>query len=215
MKKLIMLIQRIKYKFSMDRKRFVLNHIRKHKPNSILEIGVFNGFFAERMIKAASLNSAKKVSYTGVDLFEEMNQEIYLRELSLNADRKEIVYNKLKLQSANVRLLKGFSKNILPQIVGESFDLIIIDGGHSYETVLNDFEYAKKLLSKSGFIFFDDYVNKQAVVREAWGVNQVVNSIDRHVYNVKKSIIFDAFSKPWGILVTRMVKVNRKSNSFR
>jgi predicted O-methyltransferase YrrM len=135
MKKLIKLIQRIKYKFSIDRKRFVLKHIRKHKPNSILEIGVFNGFFAERMIKTASLNSAKKVSYTGVDLFEEMNQEIYSRELSLNADKQEIVYEKLKLQTANVRLLKGFSKNILPLIIGESFDLIIIDGGHSYETV--------------------------------------------------------------------------------
>jgi hypothetical protein len=58
-------------------------------------------------------------------------------------------------------------------------------------------------------------VNEQAIVREAWGVNQVVNSIDRHVYNVKKSIMFDAFSKPWGILITRMVKVNKKSNSFR
>ena len=215
MKKLIMLIQRIKYKFSMDRKRFVLNHIRKHKPNSILEIGVFNGFFAERMIKTASLNSAKKVFYTGVDLFEEMNQEIYSRELSLNADKQEIVYEKLKLQKANVRLLKGFSKNILPQIIGESFDLIIIDGGHSFETVLNDFEYAKKLLSEKGYIFFDDYVNKQAVVREAWGVNQVVNSIDRNVYNVKKSLIFDAFPKPWGILITRMVKGNKKSISFR
>jgi predicted O-methyltransferase YrrM len=215
MKKLIKLIQRIKYKFSIDRKRFVLNHIRRHKPNSILEIGVFNGFFAERMIKTASLNSAKKVFYTGVDLFEEMNQEIYSRELSLNADKQEIVYEKLKLQKANVRLLKGFSKNILPQIIGESFDLIIIDGGHSFETVLNDFEYAKKLLSEKGYIFFDDYVNKQAVVREAWGVNQVVNSIDRNVYNVKKSLIFDAFPKPWGILITRMVKVNKKSISFR
>jgi len=215
MEKLLTLIQKIKYKFSMDRKRFVLTHIRKHRPNSILEIGVFNGFFAERMLKSASFYSNKKISYTGVDLFEEMSKDIYLKELSLKADKEEKVYKKLKLQSVNVKLLKGFSKTILPQLVGETFDLIIIDGGHSYETVLNDFEFAKKLLSKKGVIFFDDYVNKQAVAIEAWGINRVVDSIDRSVYNVKKSIIFDAFPKPWGVLTTRMVKVHKKSKSFR
>ena len=36
--------------------------------------------------------------------------------------------------------------------------MLFIDGGHEYDTVINDFEKFAPLVSKNGFIIFDDYM---------------------------------------------------------
>ena len=92
------------------------------------------------------------------------------------------------------------------------FDLILIDGGHSYKTVKSDFNFAKKLINTNGAIFFDDYVNKQGVINDGFGVNKVVDDINRAEYSVKISKNRDFFAKSYGLLLTRMVKVQLKNN---
>ena len=92
------------------------------------------------------------------------------------------------------------------------FDLILIDGGHSYKTVKSDFNFAKKLVTTNGAIFFDDYVNKQGVIKEGYGINKVVHEINRANYSVRISKNRDIFPKSYGLLLTRMVKVQLKDN---
>lgn len=214
MKTLLILIQRFKYKLNLDRKNYILKYIRKNKPKTILEIGVFNGVFARRMLLNATNSINGIVSYTGVDLFEDLSSEIYKKEISLWASNQDSVHNDLaKIKNTKINLLKGYSRDVLPLLEGKiKFDLILIDGGHSYETVKTDFYFARNLVSWNGAIFFDDYVNKQGVINDGYGVNKFVDSINRANYSVKISKNRDIFPKSYGLLITRIVKVQLKNN---
>jgi len=214
MKTLLILIQRFKYKLNLDRKNYILKYIRKNKPKTILEIGVFNGVFARRMLLNATNSINEIVSYTGVDLFEDLSIEIYKKEISLWASNQDSVHNNLsKIKNTKINLLKGYSRDVLPLLEGKiKFDLILIDGGHSYETVKTDFYFARNLVSSNGAIFFDDYVNKQGVINDGYGVNKFVDGINRANYSVKISKNRDIFPKSYGLLITRIVKVQLKNN---
>ncbi len=214
MKTLLILIQRVKYKLNLDRKNYILKYIRKNKPKTILEIGVFNGAFAKRMLLSATNSGNESISYTGVDLFEDLSSEVYKKEISLWASKKDLVHKDLsKIKNTKISLLKGYSSDILPLLDGKiKFDLILIDGGHSYETVNTDFYFARNLVSLNGAIFFDDYVNKQGVIKDGYGINKVVDDVDRVNYSVKISKNRDIFPKSYGLLITRMVKVQLKNN---
>jgi predicted O-methyltransferase YrrM len=214
LKTLLILIQRVKYKLNLDRKNYILKYIRKNKPKTILEIGVFNGAFAKRMLLSATNSGNESISYTGVDLFEDLSSEVYKKEISLWASKKDLVHKDLsKIKNTKISLLKGYSSDILPLLDGKiKFDLILIDGGHSYETVNTDFYFARNLVSLNGAIFFDDYVNKQGVIKDGYGINKVVDDVDRVNYSVKISKNRDIFPKSYGLLITRMVKVQLKNN---
>ena len=214
MKTLLILIQRFKYKLNLDRKNYILKYIRKNKPKTILEIGVFNGAFTRRMLLNATNSINEIVSYTGVDLFEDLSIEIYKKEISLWASNQDSVHNNLsKIKNTKINLLKGYSRDVLPLLEGKiKFDLILIDGGHSYETVKTDFYFARNLISSNGAIFFDDYVNKQGVINDGYGVNKFVDDINRANYSVKISKNRDIFPKSYGLLITRIVKVQLKNN---
>ena len=214
MKTLLILIQTIKYKLNLDRKIYILKYIRRKKPKTILEIGVFNGASAKRMLLNATKYVNDKIEYTGVDLFEDLTSEVYKKEISLRAPKKDSVYEDLsKIKNTKISLFKGYSSDLLPLLEGKAkFDLILIDGGHSYKTVKSDFNFAKKLINTNGAIFFDDYVNKQGVINDGFGVNKVVDDINRAKYSVKISKNRDFFPKSYGLLLTRMVKVQLKNN---
>lgn len=111
----------------------------------------------------------------------------------------------------NVNLVEGYSSSVLPSLEFEKkFDLIVIDGGHSYSTVKKDFENSLNLIDRSGTIIFDDYTNNKGVVHGQFGINQVVNEIDQSKFNISVSLIRDFFWKPYGLLVLKMVKVRFK-----
>jgi predicted O-methyltransferase YrrM len=214
LKTLLILVQRIKYKLNLDRKNYILKYIRKNKPKTILEIGVFNGAFAKRMLLNATKSGSSSISYTGVDLFEDLSSEVYKKEISLWASKKDLVYKDLsKIKNTKISLLKGYSSDLLPLLEGKmKFDLILIDGGHSYKTVKSDFNFTKKLLNKNGAIFFDDYVNKKGVIKELYGINKVIDNINREDYSVKISKNRDIFPKSYGLLSIQIVKVQPKNN---
>jgi predicted O-methyltransferase YrrM len=55
--------------------------------------------------------------------------------------------------------MKGFSHDQLAKLAqsNQQFDLLWIDGGHSYSTVRSDFQAALALLAPGGTIYLDDY----------------------------------------------------------
>ena len=213
---IINFVQKLRFKSGLDRKRFILKHIRTNACVNILEIGVFNGNFAYRMLKAAKAQSPNfQISYVGVDLFEaNYSKEIAISEVSLTPKSKLYVEEYLKIPNVNVRLVEGYSSSVLPNLdTNNKFDLIVIDGGHSYSTVKEDFENSLNLLAENGTIFFDDYTNNRGVVHGQFGINQVVNAIDQSKFKISVSLNRDFFWKPYGLLVLKMVKVRfKKSN---
>lgn len=206
------MFQAIKYKFEFDRKRVLIKHIKKYKPNSILEIGVFNGIFTTRMLNEA-VKYNEKINYVGVDLFQEMqSRKNYESEASLWPKKYSEIETLLKSNfgNASIQLMQGYSKDELSKLVGRNFDLIFIDGGHSEETVSIDWEYSKLLLSDSGFIFFDDYTNRNGELKGKFGVRKIVKAIDKNEFKVKIYLNRDFFEKKYGILSTRLVRVSKR-----
>ena len=71
---------------------------------------------------------------------------------SLNA-----VQNLLNKFKDNVHLIKGNSNKILKKIDMSKVDYVFLDGGHEYNTVMNDLNCCKEVIENNGTILCDDY----------------------------------------------------------
>lgn len=202
-------LQIIKFKLGVDRKNFVLRHIQRHCPQSILEIGVFNGGFARRMLEVAIKSQFVPIKYVGVDLFaENFSEDIKNVEISLTPRDRAYIERTLELPNTLVKLYSGYSSTVLPTLAGK-YDMILIDGGHSYQTVKEDFLNSVNLLAEGGSIFFDDYTNRRGVSQGMFGINQVISEIDKDEFRISISKNRDWFWKDYGVLELRMVKVSK------
>ena len=150
----------------------IFEYLKNNFCTSILEIGVYKGDTALQMLQS-SINP--NVKYTGIDLFEDLTDQIIKKEKSLRADSVRQV--KQKLSGYNVNLIKGFSKNILLSL-NESFDFIFIDGGHSLETLRSDFYYSTLLIKKNGVIFIDDYTDETRHSDIKYFIDNELNEFD-------------------------------------
>ena len=63
----------------------------------------------------------------------------------------------LKKFKDNTHLIKGNSNTVLQKIDMEKIDFIFLDGGHDYDTVMNDLNLSKEVIIKNGVILCDDY----------------------------------------------------------
>lgn len=149
----------------MNANRFniLLDYIRSTHVSNFLEIGVFKGDTSANLIRHSK---NPKISYTGIDLFEDMTPEILKKEQALQPDSYNAVNKKLKAtRKTEVNLYKGYSKDILPLLLKNNvrYDLIFIDGGHSYDTLKTDFKYSLKLLKNGGRMFIDDYAEEESM----------------------------------------------------
>ena len=156
----------------------LLEDILKYNINKIIEIGVFQGVTARNICELLSA-SKKDFMYIGIDIFDPMydnNDEILPIFKSSNPLKK--IYHKyisrkepyslegveklLKKFKKNVILYKGNSNEILKDFEHKNIDYVIIDGGHSYNTVKQDLRLSAKILSKEGIIMCDDYMHNEA-----------------------------------------------------
>ena len=174
-----------------------LEQLNKYKPKNFLEIGVFCGVTARNTCDYLSQIHGNQFRYIGVDLFgrTQINQkdEIepdFLKNQKFSNPLKNIYYNyiikeNLNSLASNKKLLQKYEKNIqliagdtneiLKDIDLSSIDFVFLDGGHSYETVLNDLEEIyKSLRNRNKVILCDDY-------GEASFIKEVKNAIDDFV----------------------------------
>ena len=190
-----------------------LDQLNKYKPKNFLEIGVFCGVTARNTCDYLSQIHGNQFRYIGVDLFgrTQINQkdEIepdFLKNQKFSNPLKNIYYNyiikeNLNSLASNKKLLQKYEKNIqliagdtneiLKDIDLSSIDFVFLDGGHSYETVLNDLEEIyKSLRNRNKVILCDDY-------GEASFIKEVKNAIDdfTKTNNINISIIENRFAK--------------------
>jgi hypothetical protein len=140
----------------------LLEVVSGRNPRRLLEIGVWRGDRAEGFLK----HTKALIDYVGADLFEEIDAETYAKESmgSCRPTRMAEVQQRLEEArvhpSTSIRLIKGPTQSTLPMLASErpaSFDLIYLDGGHSLDTVANDWACSLKLVCQQGTIIFDDY----------------------------------------------------------
>jgi hypothetical protein len=175
-----------------------------------MEIGVLSGDRAVEMINAAAkYNNAHEISYYGFDLFEKMDDEKYRKEVSKQPLGIDEIKDKLQETGAHINLYKGDTIDVLPQKWMElpKMDLIFIDGGHSVETIENDWLYSSKLMGPNSAVIFDDYWHD----RNDAGAKTIIDSINAEVYNVELLPIVDRFDNPeFGPLIIQLAKVTLK-----
>lgn len=191
--------------------------LQNKRYRTIMEIGVCRGHHAYQMIEIAKMfHPTEKVEYYGFDLFEDATKEILKKEFSKG---KPLSYKNIQKYlgktGAEIHLFKGYSKDTLPKFVAKmknknkKIEFVFIDGGHSIKTIASDWSCIKEIIDSNSTIIFDDYYNNEDEIKEI-GCNIIIDNLDRNKYNVEILEPEDNFSKKWGILKIRMVKVNIK-----
>ena len=153
---------------------FFLNEILTKKPKFFLEIGVFHGVTARNVCELLYQIHGNDFQYIGLDLFEmtiENTSEVIpntqfsnpLKKFYFKFIKKQDPYSisavqdLLKKFQNNVNLIKGNSNIILKKIDMSKIDFVFLDGGHNYETVLNDLNCCNDVVKNNGVILCDDY----------------------------------------------------------
>lgn len=194
------LVRVVRHRNGPPRLRTLERLIRDRKPQTIVEIGVWRGDTAIRIIQAAD----QGVRYWGFDLFdEEMTDEIMSREVSLRPLSLEVVRGRLQGLGAEVNLVAGDSTLTLPSTELPPVDFAFIDGGHSYETVSADWRNIRPRLAPGAVVVFDDYTNLVAVQREGYGVRRLVDEL-RGDFRIELLAPVDVFPREYGHLETRL-----------
>ena len=151
------------------------------KPKNILEVGTWSGRRASQMIqRAAGYRPIETISYVGFDLFENMTEDKFRKELSKIPPPKDIVKRVLDATGAKIKLYKGDSAVTIPEAYKElnyqKFDLIFIDGGHREDTIRLDWENVQEFIHEKTVIVFDDYYYERPDELEGYGCNNIVES---------------------------------------
>jgi predicted O-methyltransferase YrrM len=189
---------------------------KQTRPKTILEIGVWRGERARQLISAAlETHHPSQVTYLGFDLFDAMPADMVLVEASRrskNPTIKEVWDSLGPFQDLGVRvqLVAGNTKETLKHHLVQNIDFAFIDGGHSYETVKNDWCNVERHMTSESVVIFDDYVNDEAVEREGFGVNRLISEIDSDRYEINVVQPVDWHFREWGILKNQLVVLKRK-----
>lgn len=132
----------------------------------ILEIGTFDGGSAALMLGAGALK------VTTIDLFnpDALQNEDSRAEYQRKFQQYEISEEKTRanlIEYANCNLIVGESKEIVPCLKDGEYDMVLIDGDHSYEGVKADCANTLLKLKKNGLILFHDNNQKFPGVMKA------------------------------------------------
>jgi len=151
-----------------------LKEVLNKKPKSFLEIGVFHGVTARNVCELLYQIHGNDFKYVGLDLFEKSDQnkfEVIPSTNFKNPFKKfyhqyimrqdpysiEAVSNLLKKFKNQVHLIKGNSNHVLKKMDMSKIDFVFLDGGHQYNTVVNDLNSCIDVLKFNGSILCDDY----------------------------------------------------------
>lgn len=189
---------------AMSRYAQLLDVIDEHKPYSIVEIGTWKGNRAIQMIQqAAKYHPMEKISYQGFDLFGMQTGEHLRRELSKVSWPVNLVSRRIEATGANVGLVEGDTAYTMAEI--EHADFYFIDGGHSQETIRNDWEAVRGNAHLESVVVFDDYYYTGAP--EGVGCKNLIDSLDHTRYEI---IFLPVITLTTDGRQVGMVKVRRK-----
>ncbi|MCG2710984.1 MAG: class I SAM-dependent methyltransferase [Candidatus Omnitrophica bacterium] len=129
-----------------DYYNYYYSYGRYFSPKNILEIGVRYGYSLISLVKGAQ-ESKCFANAVGID-----NQ-------SYERGSERVAYENIKSVTDEFKLINADSQKItdLGKLVGDMrFDLIHVDGDHSYKGCLHDLNITKEILADNGVIIIDD-----------------------------------------------------------
>ena len=164
---------------------------------NFLEIGVFEGastnYFLENFLTG---NNCFIFCVDPFMKYSESTDHTILRvDNYINADTFKKFCKNTSKHKKKVRLYKGFSRDILPQLENK-FHFIYIDGDHSSSAVYDDAIKSFQLLLIDGVMIFDDYL---------WGLDrklififfgkEIINRIPKNTFERLLKKFKDTYSR--------------------
>lgn len=144
-----------------------------------LEIGAYCG-------GSASLVSTNKnvTKVYSIDIGNPISKETPIKNV-----------NRFKHDNCYYEYIQGdsMSNNVIDLVKSkiEKVDILFIDGDHTYNAVINDFNNYKDLVNEGGFIVFDDYNDKKHSPQVFPAVNDIVKTLDTDEYEIIGSLVYD------------------------
>ncbi len=121
-----------------------------------LEIGVAMGEHAEQVLRD------KDIYYTGIDQWKYDTTMEHEKNKIKNWNTQEkwddvykSVLKKLSKFEDRASIIRGSSRDVVPTLV-HKYDVIYVDGDHSYEGAKKDLELSLEVLAEDGKIIVDD-----------------------------------------------------------
>jgi predicted O-methyltransferase YrrM len=168
--------------------------VKRYKPKRILEIGFGRGYWTLCAAKAMVENGIEGEIVTVDPKFDQ--QHIKLIETLFPREWLE-----------RINMAQGQSADIIPQIEGH-FDLVYIDGDHTYNGVRSDWNLIKDRFDQ--FVIFDDYyMSPSATARDvavARAVDEIPSSYEREFIVMDRMLFMDDrgdVDKDYGQVVLR------------
>ena len=125
--------------------------------------------------------------------FEEIKEKLksYNYILKENLNSIESVSKLLKKHSNNIKLIAGDTNKVLKEINLQNIDFVFLDGGHSYQTVINDLTILyENMKGKKKVILCDDY-GKESYIFE---VEKAIKNFTKQ-NNLKLNLIENRFAE--------------------
>ncbi len=142
---------------------FLLHLVTHLQPKKFIEIGTWTGERSKLIVKRLE----NLELFIGFDLFESGDENMHLKEKTSKCTDASITEVKTKLENnklnpdCEIVLIEGNSHETLPNFLTPetkaSFDVVFMDGGHSLDTIQNDWNYSIQLVKEDGVIILDDY----------------------------------------------------------
>ncbi len=136
------------------------------KKLEILEVGSWCGASALVWGEALERYADSQGKITCVDFWEPhhdtyVNTDVIYREMNAAAESGEaynIFLNNIAFlpDGVEIEIIRGDSKDILPSLDNRRFDLIYIDGDHTYNGVISDIKNCLDLVNEGGILSGDD-----------------------------------------------------------
>jgi predicted O-methyltransferase YrrM len=133
-------IERHEWNSEIEVGQFLAALVKMSKYNTILEIGVFEGETSQALIKALPNGG----QYVGIDIndYRTPATKLYMGEGGKSID-----------------FILGNSHNELITLPTQHFDLIFVDGDHSWDSIEPEFNLVEKLVSDGGVIAYHDTIH--------------------------------------------------------
>lgn len=155
----------------------LIDIVKANKPKVVVEIGSWDG---GRAIEMAKVNP--DMHYVGFDLFERASEYSDLKEKNVKPHYSaRQVMDRLDDFGLKATIVCGDTNETFSSWADanpESVDMVYIDGGHSVDTITNDYKNALKAIKKGGIIVFDDYYEDMPNI-DRFGANRVLEASGR------------------------------------
>ena len=174
-----------------------LSRVSYYNPKNVLEIGVFCGVTARNTCDLLHKIKGNSFNYIGIDLFggrqsdtKDEFKPTFLRDQNFSNPLKNIYYNYIKKENLNsiesvgkflmkykdnIKLIAGDTNKVLKEIDLKSIDFTFLDGGHSYQTVINDLTILyQSMRGQKKIILCDDYGKESYIPEVEKAINDFV-----------------------------------------